>query len=97
MVPGLAVGKPARSAPKAAYSIVASSDTRNAATLATQNTGQGEVFGGWMTAAAAGTVAGVMAEGSGCEGRECVLERAGCVNARCARWMHECALRALTA
>src|SRR3982751_1072182 len=42
MSAALATGKPARSAPKAAYSIVVSSETRKVATLATQNTGQGD-------------------------------------------------------
>src|SRR5205085_11921271 len=38
-----------RNAPNAAYSIVASSETRKAATLATQNTGQGEACAGRRT------------------------------------------------
>ncbi|MOA54322.1 hypothetical protein D3C78_1779170 [compost metagenome] len=55
-----ASGKPARKAPKAAYSMVASSDTRNTAMLATQKTGQGEaVTDAAVGAAVAATVGGV--------------------------------------
>src|SRR4051794_33854187 len=42
MSAAVACGKPARIAPNAAYSIVVSSDTRNTATLAIQNTGHGD-------------------------------------------------------
>src|SRR5580765_7596633 len=68
MSAALAPGKPSRSAPNTEYSIVPSSETRKIATLATQNTGQGEAgrAGGSATAgAAAGArVAGIM-DGSG--------------------------------
>ena len=60
MSAAVASGKPARSAPKAEYSIVLSSETRKAATLAIQNTGQGEVRGGCVSTATAGSVARVM-------------------------------------
>jgi hypothetical protein len=60
MSAALASGKPARSAPNAAYNIVASSDTRNDATLATQNTGHGEVWARWVAAVASGVAARVM-------------------------------------
>jgi hypothetical protein len=46
MSAAVASGKPALSAPKAEYSIVLSSETRKAATLAIQNTGQDEGAGG---------------------------------------------------
>jgi len=42
MSAALAAGKAARSEPNTEYSIVPSSDTRNVATLATQNTGHGD-------------------------------------------------------
>ena len=61
MSAAVASGKPARNAPNAEYSIVLSSETRKAATLATQKTGQGDVlWSGASAAAAAGTVAMVM-------------------------------------
>src|SRR5438105_9093635 len=61
MSAALAAGKPARKAPKAEYSIVLSSDTRKAATLATQNTGHGDARTAWVSAEAAGRAAGVTA------------------------------------
>ena len=62
MSAALAAGKPARSAPNTEYSIVVSSDTTNIATLATQNTGQGDAgrTGATATTSAAGKVAGIM-------------------------------------
>src|SRR5215218_3681015 len=63
MSAALAAGKPARSAPNTEYSIVVSSDTRKIATLATQNTGQGDAgrAGGSATAGAAlRVVAGII-------------------------------------
>src|SRR5438093_9008537 len=59
MSAAVASGKLARSAPKAEYSIVLSSETRKAATLATQNTGQGDAGWACVSRATAGSVARV--------------------------------------